>query len=268
MDDNITSADQIPNNPLDMPPPYWRSGGAIFHILDALNDLPNLLSNLLSVHEHTETNLKEYYERYPPDEEDRDEILQELALEEFGEICDNLWEMEHKIRIKAELVIFMSAIQTEDNINRFCVFNIHKDISESIESLSPAEKLLIASAVIGKKDIKGTAVYEAAKKLSAWRNAFAHGHCVDRPTKSLRHNHLISPSQYPGVPDTLKKMNELVWCHIKIDEYLSSISINQYTAGEFVENQEIKNCLNEISNFKFKVSPESNDIYDIEYQKT
>lgn len=85
MDDNITSADQIPNNPLDMPPPYWRSGGAIFHILDALNDLPNLLSNLLSVHEHTKINLKEYYERYPPEEEDRDEILQELALEEFGE---------------------------------------------------------------------------------------------------------------------------------------------------------------------------------------
>jgi len=262
MNDRIITLDQIPDDPLKMPPPYWRSGGAIFHILDSLTDLPELLSNLLIVHESTEIQLNEYYERHPNEPSSDDE------LQEFGEICDDLWELEDKVKAKAELAILMSAIQGEDFINRFCIFNVHKDISESIESLSPAEKLLIASAAVGEKSTKGTAVYEAIKKLSTWRNAFAHGHCVDRPTKSLRHNHLISPSQYPGVPDTLAKMQELIGCFIKIDEYLRSISVNPYIAGKSVEVEEIKEQLKEISAFKFIVSPESNDIYDIEYDKT
>jgi hypothetical protein len=264
MDDRTVTSDQIPDNPLDMPPPYWRSGGAIFHILDALKDLPRLLSELIPVHERTELRLDEYYEKHP-DEPSNDD---DAALEEFGEICDELWELEHRIKLKAEIAILMSAIQAEDDINRFCVFNLHKDIAESVESLSPAEKLLIASATIGKTNTKGTAVYEAAKKLSAWRNAFAHGHCVDRPTKSLRHNHLISPPQYPGVPDTLAKMQELIGCYVRIEEHLRSISVNQYTAGESDDIQDMLEYLKEISAFRFKVSPNSNDIYDIEYHKT
>jgi len=262
MNDHILTSDQIPDDPLKMPPPYWRSGGAIFHLLDSLTDLPELLSKLLIVHERTELRLHEYYERHPNEPSGDDE------LEEFGEICDDLWELEHRVKAKAELAIFMSAIEVEDLINRFCVFNLHKDISESVESLSPAEKLLVTSAAVGEKSTKGTAVYEAVKKLSAWRNAFAHGHCVDRPTKSLRHNHLISPAQYPGVPDTLAKMQELIRCFIKIDAYLRTISLNPYTAGKSVEVEEIKERIQEISAFKFIASPESNDIYDIEYDNT
>ena len=207
MDNHTLISAQIPDNPLDMPPPYWRSSGAIFYILEALKELPGLLSELISVHERTELRLEEFYERYPHELSDDDDA----AFEEFAEICDELWDLEHRIKLKAEIAIFMSAVQAEDDINRFCVFNLHKDIAESIESLSPAEKVLIASAAIRKTSAKGVAVYEATKKLSIWRNAFAHGHCVDRPTKSLRHNHLVSPSQYPGVPDTLTKMRELTF---------------------------------------------------------
>jgi hypothetical protein len=261
MNERIITSDQIPDDPLKMPPPYWRSGGAVFHILDSLTDLPELLSNLITVHENTAIRLSEYYERHPNEPSDDE-------LEEFGEICDDLWELEHRVKAKAELAIFMSAIEAEDLINRFCVFNLHKDIADSIEGLSPGEKLLVASAAVGEKSTKGTAVYEAVKKLSAWRNAFAHGHCVDRPTKSLRHNHLISPAQYPGVPDTLAKMQELIRCFIKIDTYLSTISLNPYTAGKSVEVEEIKEQIQEIAAFKFIVSPDSNDIYDIEYNNT
>jgi len=32
----------------------------------------------------------------------------------------------------------------------------------------------------------------------SWRNLRPHGHCVDRTTKTLRHNHLIHPDDYPG----------------------------------------------------------------------
>ena len=185
MGDRAVRLDQIPDNPLDMPPPYWRGSSAIFHILDALKDIPHLLSKLIRVHERTELKLEKYYEDYPNELSEDDS-----ALEKFEDICNKLWEMEHQIKLKAEIAILMSAIQAEDAINCFCVFNLHKDIAESVENLSPAGKLLVASATIGKTNTKGTAVYESAKKLSVWRNAFAHGHCVDRPTKSLRHNHL------------------------------------------------------------------------------
>jgi hypothetical protein len=39
----ILTVDQLPDDPLKMPPPYWRSGGAIFHIQDALEELVVLL---------------------------------------------------------------------------------------------------------------------------------------------------------------------------------------------------------------------------------
>lgn len=262
MGNHIITLDQVPDNPLDMPPPYWRGSSAIFHAWDALEDISRLLCELIPVHERTELKLNEYYEQNPV------EPSNDAELEEFGEICNELWELEEKIKLKAEVAILMSAIQAEEDINKFCVFNLHKDIAESIEGLPPAEKILIASAAIGKTNTKGTTVYEAAKKLSAWRNAFAHGHCVDRPTKSLRHNHLISPPQFPGVPNYLAQMQDLVGCLIRIEDYLRSISVNPYTAGESSEIQAILEYLKDISSFRFKVSPDSNTIYDIEYRKS
>jgi hypothetical protein len=76
------------------------------------------------------------------------------------------------------------------------------------------------SGVLRKPSVKGTAVYEKTKKLNAWRNAFAHGHCVDRPTKSLRHNHLISPEQYPGPPSNIRDVLELVGGFLSIRDVL------------------------------------------------
>ena len=122
----------------------------------------------------------------------------------------------------------------------FCVFNLPRDIAESIEKLSPPEKLLIASAAIGKPSVKGHSVFEAAQQLATWRNAFAHGHCVDRPTKSLRHNHLIPPDEYPGVPSTLSKMRDLVGAYIRISDYLRAISTNPYTAGKSTDVEHIR----------------------------
>ncbi len=254
------TTEQLPDDPLAMPPPYWRGSGAVFHILDALEDLTQLLADLVPLHNQTEVELGEFYRRHPEEE------LDDKGMEEFGDICEPLWILEHKIKLKAGLAILMSAIEVEDSINHFCVYNLHKNIAESIEKLAPSEKLLIASAVIGKTNTKGQAVFEAIKKLSSWRNAFAHGHCVDRPTKSLRHNHLISPPQFPAVPDSLTKMKELVLGYVKITEYLSSISVNSYTAGRYTQTIEIESLIQEVSHFHITVLGTSNVIYDIRYE--
>ncbi len=250
----VTTLEQLPDDPLAMPPPYWRSSGAVFHILDALESLVSLLEELLPIHERTELKLGEYYQNNPNEDDDPD-------LEGFGEICDELWSLEHEIQLKVEVAILMSAVALEDRLNMFCVFNLHKDIAESVEKLSPTEKLLIATAVAERPSIKGNVVYEGVKKLTQWRNAFAHGHCVDQPVKSLRHNHLISPSTYPSVPDSLASLKELVGGYLRLADYLKSISVNPYTAGGSIETEEIRNHLAEISRYTFNVSGNSSTIY-------
>jgi hypothetical protein len=224
--DKPRAVNELPEDPLKMPPPYWRGCGASFHIASALSDLNKLLDELIETHAATEEKLAGYYEKYPDYDENN-----EAALEEFSDVCDELWDVEHRIKLKAEIACVMSAIEVEDELNRFCVYNLHQEIAESLEKLSPPAKLLVSSAVVGKPGVKGQSVFEAVRRLSSWRNAFAHGHCVDRPTKSLRHNHLIAPDEYPGVPSMLAEARELVGAYLRTSDYLRTISLNAYTAS-------------------------------------
>jgi len=223
-EEEIVRVEDIPEDPLAMPPPYWRSSGAIFHVLAGLRSMVDSLSKLQPVVEQTDLALEKHYKKYDDNSES------DAAMEEFSEICDELWALEHAIKLEGERTILMASIAAEDEINQFCVFNLHRDIAETIEKLSPSEKLLIASGALGRHGLKGTDVFEKARRLASWRNAFAHGHCVDRPVKSLRHNHLISPEQYPGVPNMAEDTREFVGAFLAISRYLRSISRNEYTA--------------------------------------
>jgi hypothetical protein len=254
-EDRPLSLDQLPDDPLKMPPPYWRGCGAIFHIEEALEEMDYLLHELIPLHADTEARLVEHYEKYPEHNEDDEE-----ALQAFSEITDDLSIHEHRIKLKADMACLMNAIEAEDEINRFCVFNLHRDIAESIEKLSPPDKLLIASTAIGKLSVKENSVFEAARRLAKWRNAFVHGHCVDRPTQSLRHNHLIPPDEYPGVPSALAEMRELVGAYIRISDYLSTISTNPYTAGKHAEVEHVRELLTGISKYRFHGN---NYVYDV-----
>lgn len=257
--EHIVSVVQIPDDPFAMPPPYWRSGGAIFQLLDAFEDMLSLLIALLPVHQDVESQIESFFKRHPNEPSDEEEQYHE----EFAEIIEPLVDVEHKVRLKAELVILMAAIEVEDRMNQFSVFNLHKDVAESIEKSTTSEKLLILSNYVGASDAKGSVAFEATKKLSGWRNAYAHGHCIDRPTKSLRHNHLVPPGQYPELPDALKLVKEMIFAYFKVVEHLSVISKNPYTAGTRAEDDEIRDFL--ISLAKFKVTPRgsASSVYDI-----
>lgn len=159
--DTITSVDELPDDPLSMPPPYWRGSSAIFHVLDSLNALEQLLSDLMLVNEKTRRELEKHYEKFPRETNTDEE------QEEFGNICDDLWAIEHKIILRCENAILMSAISAEDQINQFCVFNLPKSVAEPIEKLPLGEKLLIASCWTGKGKAKSDVVFEAIGKLTA-----------------------------------------------------------------------------------------------------
>ena len=78
------------------------------------------------------------------------------------------------------------------------------------------------------------------KALAQWRNALAHGHCVDRPTQALRHNHFISPDQYPGIINHLSELRRLLFGYVRISRYLDSIGNNEYGAGPPYEVERAK----------------------------
>jgi hypothetical protein len=254
-EDQPLTLDQLPDDPLKMPPPYWRSCGAVFHILDSLEALDRLLHELIPIHASTEQQLIEYRKKYP--EYDKDD---EAAAEAFHEIVGDLILHEHKIRLKAEIACLMSSIEAEDAINKFCVFNLPHDLAESVEKLSTSEKLLIVSAAAGKPSVKGNTVFEGARRLARWRNAYAHGHCVDRPTKSIRTNHLIHPEDFPGVPSSLNEVKQLVGAYLRIADYLGTISTNPYTAGKLTEVEEIRKLLTGISKYRFSGN---NNVYEV-----
>jgi hypothetical protein len=245
------SVDELPDDPLKMPPPYWRGGGASFHIEDALERLVELLHELIPIHTTTDEKLGLFYAKYDDDQSaESDE-----AMDEFGEICDALWEIEHRIRMKCDLATLMAAIHAEEKINQFCVFNLPKELVESLERLSPAEKLTAAASHLKQIAVRSTPAYAAVTALSAWRNAFAHGHCVDRPVKTLRHNHLISPKDYPGVPDSVCNTIHNLEAYNRLAKYLGEISQNPYTAAASELEENIRKRLREIKRFKFNGGP-------------
>src|SRR5262245_43026845 len=89
-EDRIVSVDQLPDNPLKMPPPYWSSCSAIFHVEEALRELEQLLQQLVPIHAKTEVQLDEYYEKHP------EENPSEEVLEEFADITAELTDIEHR----------------------------------------------------------------------------------------------------------------------------------------------------------------------------
>lgn len=238
----VVTLDQLPDDPLSMPPPYWRDGGGMFHMQVSINQIAyELLPDLISA---TEVWMAVEDDVDPEADTEGDESP-------FREELDALMDVESEIIRLSDLVIFMAAIEAESAINKFAVFNVHKDAAEAIETLSPPDKLVLVSALVNAAPVKGTAAFEAIRKLTSWRNAAAHGHCVDRPTTSLRKNHLISPKELPLVPAKLSELQDRLRDYFRVKEYLRGISVNRYAAGRLVNDDEIADALAVIGEYKF-----------------
>lgn len=239
-----------PDDPLEMPPPYWEDSGALDQFIRSMEMVNYLLPELADEINRIEPLVNDYYEA-------RDTHGEEYDPEyiEFGKITNDFMDLEISIASYADLCVLMGAISVETLINKFCIYNLHRDIAEPLERLTPSEKLIISSALVGHPGVKSRAPYEAVKELTKWRNAFAHGHCIDRPTRNIRKNHLI-PTESSGIRNahaSVKMLTEAINRYFCIHSYLNEITKNPYVADvdNFENASKIRRILIEIQKYRF-----------------
>jgi hypothetical protein len=224
--ERFVSVDQLPDDPLSMPPPYWQSGVGIRIIERSVTEIAEkLLPRLVAAHE-----------AWKAISDNADGGESRLPEELY-----TLRATEDTISHLADITIFMAAIGAEEAINQFAVFNLHRDSAEVLEKLGPPEKLILAAAIVGAAPVKGTAPYESIERLTAYRNAAAHGHCVDRLTTSL-----------PAFPAKISELKNRLNDYLRVKAYLQEIGKNPYTSLPLVNDDDIADSLAVINRYKFE----------------
>ncbi len=113
--------------------PFWRSNGAIFIVLKSLAEAEWVLNKMLREQRIVDSKLAGFYAKYPPEVDVSDS---EEAMEEFGDICERLWELEADLSCSTRTAILMAIIELESTINMFCYFNLGETVTDAIENLS------------------------------------------------------------------------------------------------------------------------------------
>lgn len=245
----MIDSEHYPDDPLSMPPPYWDDSGALDQFIRSMEMVEALLPGLSEEGDRISPLVDSYHER-----KEKEGIDYDTDYEEFGVISDDFMNIEHAIASYADLCVLMGGISAETLLNKFCVYNFHKDISDPLETLSMPDKFIIASALAGSPGVKSTAPYEAIKQLSRKRNAFAHGHCVYRPTSSMRKNHLRN--EQSGIQNAKKSVENLVaavnW-YLSVHDYLCKITRNKYVVGvdDSRDTGRIREILQKIRSYSF-----------------
>ncbi|WP_421264215.1 hypothetical protein [Aeromonas veronii] len=90
---------EIPDDPLLMPPPYWRGSSAIWHINDGLCELAEKLEALENAYEIQEEQLELFYAENPSLVEDEECLVQS---NEFWDIVSDSLKLSEQIKLRVE----------------------------------------------------------------------------------------------------------------------------------------------------------------------
>jgi len=243
----------IPENPNDMPPPYWDDCGSIDQLIRGMETVIPTLDALQKEIETIDPLLEKW-------DKQREVLGDSFDSEgkQFNEIHADYIGYVHAIVSHSDLAILMAAITMESLINKFCVYNLHKDIVEPLERLNPCEKLVVALAIIGKPNFRSNAVYDDIKKLKTWRNSFVHGHCVELRSDNFMKNHLrkSSPSALDReAPQKVEILREMIERFIRCYEFLDKMTINRYVVEDGKEDiGRVRELLDELRTYNFSDS--------------
>lgn len=236
-------------HPIKEPPPYWQRSSALLHLDVATDNILGLLPEFYEIAKSTQEDLTEFYQR-------KSELRSTDVFnhQELTSIILDYWTLECKLSVACEIACLMCAIQTEDNINRFIAYHFHEEIATSLEKLSPAEKITIISCSISAKSFKSNGVYRDVKSLSKWRNTFAHGHCIGKPTQSITKNHTPSDDSYRYIPLVFTELVELSSAFLRVHDHLQKISLSAYIKNECAFTEQIRRKIARIKKNSIKGS--------------
>lgn len=246
----MTDTRKMPDDFHKMPPPYWDDCGSIDQLIRNLEFVLPMLDALMEEIQKIDPLLDAWQEKREAQGESYDP-----EYDEFSEFYNDYERYVLAAGSYSDAAVLMAAITMESLINKFCVYNLHSDIVSPLEKLSPSDKLVIASAIVGHPGFKKHAAHEAAKKLSQWRNAFVHGHCVDANTKGILKNHLRKDAPHildREAPQKIAVLKEMISRFLRVCNYISEMTTNPYVLkDEYVNLDRIRELLSEISAYHF-----------------
>jgi hypothetical protein len=154
----------------------------------------------------------------PGDERSEAELLR------AGEIIQPLDALDFDLGCACYTAILMAVIECESWTNMVAFYRLGETVAQTMESLNPLAKLEVVHRVLGRAQFKGTHQQEALGKLFKWRNAFGHGKNPDRPTKSLRENHLVFPLGATSPREEIANLLAYLDAFIVVQKHLGEIS--------------------------------------------
>jgi hypothetical protein len=169
------------------------------------------------------------------------EKTMESALEETrcesGDIQSSLFshligDSSSFVATRIEIFKLLTAILCEQNINRFCYFELPRNTAEALEKLQPAEKFVVAADFLTHTNVKSSHVHEGLKQLISWRNQFAHGHNPGRSMRSLHKNHAVFPKieEFTTLADEISSVRKAAIACRELTMWLKKYSRNSISA--------------------------------------
>ncbi|NFO28842.1 hypothetical protein FDB41_10590 [Clostridium botulinum] len=157
-------------------------------------------------------------------------------------------------------------ISIEMNINKFCYFNLGKDIFNAIETLNTEKKMIITSSFI-KVTFKGTKTNQLIKEFLAWRNKYAHGkNPFNKNGNFVNEESNIEDEQAESdielIIDIMKAIIETCRNYMEIEKYLNDN--NKYELS-IADNEYLKDIANLLLLIEYNCSILKEDVTTKEY---
>lgn len=216
-------------------------------ILKSLAETVRILELMLKEERKVSEQLERFFARYA------NPTISEQSMEEFGFICERLWNFETMLSCSSRTALLMATIDIETSIIRFCTYNLGEAATEAIKGLSLEASLEIAHRALGiPEEFRDTPQCHALRKLTTWRTTLAHGTLPDIPTPSVTENNTVTPGRYPHPGDEVQQLRDYLRHYLVVQQHLLRINEHPYMARNSNDLDEIEQRLNKIGTFHFR----------------
>ncbi|HEY8601232.1 MAG TPA: hypothetical protein VIL85_22565 [Thermomicrobiales bacterium] len=228
---------------------YWRFNGASEIVTKSLTEVEDYLAQLADLLPRIARLRADLQQRYPDWDGTPRNCPNEWVSDEAYAWHMAAGQAEDWLRSATRTAVLMATIHLEAIVNWLLYARFGDELTEAIERLTLIAKIEVAHGVLSQGPFRGTAAYAAARSLTNWRNAFAHGKNPDRRTQTLKENHLthrtISATSRIVVSDMIAQLDR----YLTVMDHLAPLS----TADDdpMFDEREIRKSLATIRRYTF-----------------